>query len=205
MKADTVNLDIRRHEELDSTNWEYSERAQELYRYFDLFNRRFFSGQLPIPVISFRPGRVSSLGWYRLGRNEVGIKDQINLNTRHLGLPRYVTLGTLLHEMAHEWQDYFGEHGTGYYHNKQFQAKTREFGIPSDSAGRTIEITDPFVEFCKRHGVDFSEEGDSFKPFKRPRGRSNLSKYNCDCMNIWAAKRVHARCELCGGEFKLAT
>lgn len=203
MKSDTVNLDIRRHEELDSTEWEHSERAKELYSFFDLFNRRFFSGHLPTPVISFRPGRVTSLGWYRLGRNEVGVKDQINLNTKHLGLPRYMGLVTLLHEMAHEWQNYFGKHGTGYYHNKQFQIQTGEFGIPSDSIGRTIRITNPFVDFCRSYGVDFSEEGDSFELPKRPRGRSKLRKYNCGCTNIWAATRVRARCRLCGREFEL--
>ena len=167
MKVDKVNLDIRRHEEKDYTEWEYSERAKDLYTFFDLFNRRFFSEQLPIPVISFRPGRVTSLGWYLLGRNEVGVKDQINLNARHLGLPRYVTLATLLHEMAHQWQDYFGKHGGGCYHNKQFQEKPENLGyllirwvilsvlqIPLLSSAKVMELISRKKEIPLSHPSD---------------------------------------------------
>ena len=79
MRTDAVNLDIRRHEEkkLDATSWEHSEEARELYRFFDLFNQRFFNGKLPTPVISFRSGRVTSLGWYHIGRNEFGVLDSL--------------------------------------------------------------------------------------------------------------------------------
>lgn len=208
MEADAINLSIRNHEETVATIWEFSERACELYRFFDLFNRRFFEGKLPTPVISFRTGRVSSLGWYRVGRNEVGVKDQINLNSKHLERPKYQTLTTLLHEMIHEWQDYFGKHSKGYYHNKQFRLKTKELGIPSDSRGHTIDITDPFVGFCKKHGVDFAQLDDfrkqgGYSKVKRPRGRSKLHKYTCGCTNIWAAIKVIASCKQCGGDFAL--
>jgi len=201
MKADAVNLDIRRHEERDVVSWKYSDTARELYKFFDLFNRRFFNGQLPTPAISFKSGRAA--GWYRLGRNEFGVKDQINLNCENLGLPKYLNLMILLHEMIHQFQDYYGKHSAGWYHNKQFQTKSRELGIPSDPRWYTIQITDPFVEFCKRHGVDFPKEAEQqLKPPKRLPGRSKLRKYNCGCTNIWAATRVCARCELCVGEFK---
>ena len=202
-KADAVNINIRKHEEEVVVNWKHSERARELYKFFDLFNRRFFAGKLPTPAISFRPGRVTTLGWYRIGRNEFGVKDQINLNTLHLERPKYLSLVTLLHEMVHQWQDYFGKHGARYYHNKQFQAKSRELGIPSDSKGYTLSITDPFIEFCRRHGVDFQERSiGGLYIIQRRRGKSKLKKYNCGCTNIWAATKVRANCRLCGGEFE---
>jgi len=206
MKTDEVNLNIRQHEEeiLDTINWEYSERAKDLYRFFDLFNRRFFEGKLPIAAISFRSGRA--LGWYRMGRNEFGVKDQINLNSLYLERPRYQTLKTLLHEIIHEWQDYFGKHSAAaWYHNKQFQTKSKELGIPSDSRGHTIGIIDPFVAFCRQHGVDFSEhsqEAEEPRIAAEQSSNSKLQKYNCGCTNIWAATRVHAVCRFCGGEFE---
>jgi len=210
MKTDEVNLSIRRHEEekLNADSWEYTEKAKDLYRFFDLFNRRFFEGLLPTPAISFRSGRMTGLGWYRIGRNEFGVKDQINLNSIYLGRSRYQTLKTLLHEMTHQWQDYFGKRSaSGWYHNKHFQTKSEELGIPSDSRGQTIGITDPFVAFCRQHGVDFSElleEAEEYRLAEERRGRSKLQKYSCGCTNIWAATRVDAICKVCGKEFEPA-
>lgn len=204
METEAINLSIRGHEESDAPDWKHSERARELYNFFEIFNQEFFEGRLPTPVVSFRHDRVTRLGSYYTGRNEFAVKDQINLNSQHLERPKYQALATLLHEMIHEWQDYSGKHSSGYYHNKQFQTKSRELGIPCNAKGQTTGITDPFVEVCRRYGIEVSEQAiKEFKPIERSRGTSKLRKYSCGCTNIWAATRVHAMCKLCGGEFKI--
>lgn len=208
MRTEAINLSIRGHEESDAPDWEHSERAGELYNFFGIFSDEFFEGRLPAAVISFRSGRITNLGWYHIGRNEIGVKDQINLNSQHLERPKYQTLVTLLHEMTHEWQDYFGKHSNNrYYHNKQFQRKSMELGIPSNSKGHTIGITDPFIEVCRRYGIEVPEraieEFESIGKSRGSRGMSKLRKYSCGCTNVWAATRVQAVCKLCGGDFRI--
>jgi hypothetical protein len=201
MHTDTVNISIRKHEEVYVNKWEYSDMAKECYRFFELFNQNFFGNVLPTPVISFCMDRVTCLGWYRIGRNEIGIKDQINLNAKYLELPKYKILSILLHEMVHEFCDYFGKHGKNNYHNKQFRIKTEELGIPSNTRGQTIAFKNPFVEFCNKNGVDVTEE-ESLVVIRRSEGKSKLKKYRCGCSNIWAAKRIDAYCRRCGLRFE---
>lgn len=44
------------------------------------------------------------------------------------------TLSTLVHEMVHQWQFHFGEHGRRGYHNKQWAARMERVGLmPSDT------------------------------------------------------------------------
>jgi len=205
MRTDEINLSIRRHEEeVDAKSWDYSEMACLLYRFFDLLNKEFFDGKLPAPIISFLSDRSRRLGWYRIGRNEFGLKDQINLNAQYLEQPPYRTLVTLLHEMIHQWQDYFGKHSASrHYHSRQFQTMAESLGIPCDFQGHTIGIMEPFSEFCRRYGVPVTEQeaSEGFEQAMKVGSKSKLNKYSCGCTNIWAATHVKAVCMLCGEEF----
>jgi predicted SprT family Zn-dependent metalloprotease len=43
-------------------------------------------------------------------------------------------MSTLLHEMCHCWQYYFGEPSRGGYHNREWASKMKEVGLhPSDN------------------------------------------------------------------------
>ena len=64
-------------------------------------------------------------GHFRYGHNGFGLKGEIALNSRYLGLPPYEVLGTLLHELLHGWQDAHGTPGKRNYHNRQFRTKAK--------------------------------------------------------------------------------
>ena len=205
---DPVNILIRSHE-TQIKDWDLRKSAQELYSWFDRFNREFFDSRLGIAVLSFDVSRISTLGHYVPGRNGIGIEHNINLNSRHLNRPKWCLLRTLLHEMLHQYQESLNQeikihHGN--YHNKAFQAKAESLGIPCDSGGGSIDPpTDPFVAFLKLHGVDVKVQS---LPIRRI-GISKLKKFSCQCIppiNVRVAdvSRFSAKCDHCGKNFEAA-
>ena len=72
-----------------------------LYRHVDNMRAAFFDGQLPAVVLSFDVTDRRSLGHYRLNRNGLGVRWNVNLNPIHLARPAFEVLATLLHELAH--------------------------------------------------------------------------------------------------------
>jgi hypothetical protein len=199
-----------------TANWDYSEIEEELHRFFGLLNTEFFSQELPTVAISCYRGNATSTGSYRTFRDKSGLNEQIIINRRYLGQPKYLILLTLLHEMIHLWQYHFGNPGLSvyqvssfravkYYHNKQFRMKAEELGIPCNSRGYSLSVSNPFIEFCGRHGIHVPKHDPSecFEPQIREADTgTKLRKYTCGCTNVWAAIRVQASCKLCGEEFK---
>jgi len=176
-----------------------------LYRFFDLFNAQWFSGELVQAVIAFKKTRVTTLGHYNFGRNEFGLKYEINMNSQYMERPFCQILATLLHEMIHLEEDMRGMKlgkSSGNRHSKFFQERSRMLGIPSDARGYSIGVGEPFTGFVSRHGVEIIAEKPDARRFKK--GSSNLRKYSCGCTNVRVgSKRFSAVCKLCGKEFRL--
>lgn len=210
-----INLILREHE--TSTQWELAPLTQKLYHFFDLFNSQFFNSFLPQPAISFQKTGVIRYGHYRLGRNDFGILHEINLNRRYLTRNFVELLVTLLHEMIHLWQDVTkGMPKTMNYHNKGFQEKSKELGIPSNHKGQTTDVTDPFVSLVmanlktdgdkpdKEKDLDIDKVKEEITKDKKPKGESKLKKYSCGCTNVRVGtSRFSATCNFCGNEFVL--
>jgi len=213
---EATNRTIKEHE-IQTNEWVFSDLSQELYTWFDLFNKRFFENKLQNPVISFQKTRINSLGHFVLDRNEFGLKWNINLNRRYVDLPLIDKLSILLHEQCHLWQQEFGKKKSNgsrnNYHNVEFRAKAYELGIPSSIYGVTLAYKDPFLLYLKEHGVDlkselFSDDGccgefiAKYKGFRK-KGKSKLKKWSCGCTNIRVAvSDFWAKCLNCGNEFK---
>jgi len=102
---------------------------------------------------------------------------------------------------SHAWQQNYGTPGKRNYHNKACRKKMAEIGIPCNSWGRRLGMTDPFVSFLKEHGV--SAEMRLVQPEEEPRAasRSRLVRWYCRCMSIWATQNVQAKCLGCGEDF----
>lgn len=205
--TEPVNVLIRSHE-TQTEDWEFGETAQELYVWYDRFNTRFFDPKLGDTVLSFEKSRITTLGHYVLGRNGIGITNNINLNSRHLNRPKWELLRTLLHEMLHQYQVSFsGDNKSSHnnYHKKAFRTTAKLFGIPCDSRGQSIDPpTDPFVGFIRQHGVDVELE--KIAPIS---GSSKLKKFFCQCnppVNVRVAdvSRFSAKCNHCSQNFKSA-
>ena len=206
---ENTNITLKEHE-IRTSEWEFSELSDRLYTWFDRFNQRFFENRLKIPVLSFERTRVQNLGHFVLNRNSLGLKWNINVNSRYTDLPFIDVLAILLHELVHLWIQEFGrkkEKGSqNNYHIKEFRIKAGEIGIPSDKYGRGLGYQNPFLSLLKKHEVSleskvFSELEPDFRPEK---GRSKLKKWSCGCTNVRVAiKDFRAKCLKCGNEFCL--
>jgi predicted SprT family Zn-dependent metalloprotease len=107
---------------------------------FDFFNSELFGGQLPLVMITlnrkgryggyFAPERFGS----RLADGER--TDEIALNSDYFeGKDDKWILSILVHEMAHLWQQHFGDPSRGGYHNKAWGAQMDSLGLVPSSTG----------------------------------------------------------------------
>jgi len=65
----------------------------------------------------------------------LAIRENINLNRAHLDRPFWTILATLLHEMTHSWQAFYGKPSNSWFHNKEFRLKLETFGIACNEKG----------------------------------------------------------------------
>ena len=209
---DIINKEIMDNE-LAATDWELWGFAHEINWWVHFFQAAFFKDEpVPMPVISYQKTRITTLGHYRLGRNSIGIKQNINLNRAHLGRPLWGTLSTLLHEMTHAWEYTYlpdEDRTKNWYHKNGFRDKLGEFGVITNEKGVQVGIRDPFVHILRQHGISFGENRRPasmtipVKDHPRPKGKSKLKKWSCGCTNVRVAiKDFHAVCLKCGGTFQ---
>ena len=218
-QTDKVNLDIRCNQ-LKASDWKLYDLIWELDWWCDWFNIAFFRNEpVPTPVITFENARVNTLGHYRIGRNDWGVREQINLNKKHLNRPLWDILATLVHEMVHSWEYSYlpeEERTCNWYHKKLFRAKLLEIGIETNEKGQHMRVGGEFVYQLKRHGirfdVSFKEFWDGFTgieldPEKKKKGSSKLKKWSCSCnppVNVRVAiADFQATCKKCGSDFVL--
>ena len=208
-QTDPITIAIKKNT-IRAQDWALSELACRLYEWIDIFNAELFKDQpVQVPVISFEKTCVKNLGRYKSGRNAFGVKETINLNRVHLNRPFADILATLLHEMTHSWQVAFGKPSNSWFHNKEFQARLKHFGICCNNKGGHISVDDPFVSLLKRHGISFDQKADSKEMIEvalSPNGRSKLKKWQCPCGQKARVGKTefHATCDLCGESFELA-
>jgi hypothetical protein len=142
------------------------------------------------------------------GRNTIGVRENINLNRVPLSNPFWEILATLLHEMCHSWQYYYGKPSKSWFHNKEFQLKMLEFGIVINNKGTHVKVGDPFMFILKKHGVSLDGRAIdgiiTIPPKAKPKGKSKLKKWTCGCKNIRVAVAdFQAKCLKCGNQFEL--
>lgn len=196
--SEALNDTLREHEA--TVDWDHRKIAADCYKFFDVFNAEFFDGKLPNCFLQFDKTRVNNLGHYRPGRNVVGARHEINLNARYVGGPLQDVLATLLHEMAHEYQELFGKPGRGAFHNKEFVALCAGLGIPCTGGMRsyTLGYTDRFVNLLLQNDVAAAVTVVAAGPAPRRVGTSKMKLWQCQCgTKIRAAVVVQARCLRC--------
>ena len=226
--VETINAAVRQHETgLKPGDWTLRVSGKEkvdlkilsetLYKFFDLFNAEFFGTRLPPPIITFKPTGRRTLGHFCPGRNDIGAKLELNINTMHLNRPLLLLLEIELHEMIHLSQyafpDIYGrDNYCSSYHNMRFREKAAALGIPCSQWGAAMNIVDdPFRAFCLRHGIEaiqYRLAVDSSETGFGGRCRRKLQKWVCSCTpvyGVWVAVRsFSARCNTCKADFHLA-
>lgn len=162
--------------------------------------------RMPPPLIAFEDvGNKEVLGQYTVGRNAIGIKDQITLNTVHFfenehGKPEYkYGLWSLFEVVLHEQVHLYMHHLTEVdgkerpAHGKEFVEKCKELGLNVRPVrGSHFQVADedsPFGRIMKELGISRPKDvprgeignRDYFRP-KKEKGKSTLHKWVCpDC------------------------
>jgi hypothetical protein len=110
----------------------------ELQFAYEHFNRELWNGALPHCVITLQRQR-GSYGYFSAGRFERvdgRTSDEIAMNPQWLaGRPFTEVMSTLVHEMAHLWQQHYADPGRGGYHNKQWAREMKRVGLYPSSTG----------------------------------------------------------------------
>jgi hypothetical protein len=98
---------------------------------YDFFNAELFGGTLPAVLITLQR-RARSRGYFApgkfVGRSEETATHELALNPDHFGRTDEAILSTLVHEMAHVWQETYGKPPRKNYHDRQWGACYDEEG-----------------------------------------------------------------------------
>lgn len=106
-------------------------------RMFEYFNRELFDGTLPACLLNFSR-MARTYGFFAPGRWESGaeVRHEISLNPGTLKDRQPIEIAsTLVHEMAHLWQQEHGRPSRRGYHNAEWAGKMEEVGLVPSSTG----------------------------------------------------------------------
>lgn len=180
------------------------------------FNETLFNGQLPGCLITLQR-RKGAYGYFspeRFATNAGQKTDEIAMNPQGF-VNRTVehTLSTLVHEMAHLWEQHFGKPAKGGYHGKGWAAKMKEVGLyPSTTAaiggketGQSVShyiiengvFAKACAEFLKTGFVLYGDpHRDSEKAKKKAASKTKYTCGSCEC-NAWAKPDTRLVCGDC--------
>ena len=208
LDTEAINVALRVHQETTG-DWNFREAAESMHLWADRMILQF-NLQVSTPALTIEQLR-RAYGHYRLGRNGFGINDEIAINVSHLqGSPYWRVLGTLLHELLHEWQEHRGKtrsRSTFNYHNKEYRDKAASLGLMVSSRGVTSYVfgDTPFMQLLQLYGVDTCLVPKDKDPLPLVLPKSKLHLYMCPCkVRVRVGRsRFNARCLDCGGLFEL--
>jgi hypothetical protein len=112
---------------------------QGFQRAYDFFNRELFNSSLPQVLVTLQR-HANTRGYFSperfKGRVDKQTVHELALNPDNFtGRTDEMILSTLVHEMAHVWQETHGEPSRRGYHNRQWAEKMREIGLQPSSTG----------------------------------------------------------------------
>ena len=112
---------------------------QGFQRAYDFFNKELFSGRLPQVLVTLQR-HANTRGYFSpqrfKGRVEKQTVHELALNPdTFTDRTDEMILSTLVHEMAHVWQETYGAPSRRGYHNQQWAEKMRAVGLQPSSTG----------------------------------------------------------------------
>lgn len=199
-----------------STDNPTKEAYAELQKAYDHFNHTLFAEKLPACLITLQR-KTRTYGYFSQDRfqhtQKGSLTDEIAMNPDHFKTkPLPEVLSTLVHEMAHLQQAYFGRPSRKGYHNKEWASIMKAIGlIPSDTGepggncvgqhmSHYIESSGTFDQTCKTllSGGFRLSWADNFNGQKE-KPKLGRIKYTCDMckLNAWAKPLVLLVCGAC--------
>lgn len=199
------------------TNIEYRTFQQA----YDFFNAQLFAGALPDVLVTlqrkansrgyFHPHNFNSRASSLLAAHELAL----NPDT-FTGRTDAQILSTLVHEMAHVWQEEHGRPHSAGYHNKEWAHKMKAIGLQPTSTGEPggsetgQRVTHYIIEnglfadaFAQLAATGFKLAWQSAPAGKNAKAKAaSKTKYACpDCgLNAWAKPGAALICADCHGD-----
>jgi predicted SprT family Zn-dependent metalloprotease len=184
---------------------------------FDFFNRRLFQGALP-PLLITLQRHKGARGYYSAGRfqgraSPEDSTDELALNPAEFkGRTDAEILSTLVHEMAHHWQQHEGSPSRNRYHNREWADQMEALGLMPSSTGqpggkRTGQKVShyilgggPFDRACGQLLAGGTRVEWQSLECNHEKPRNSKVKYTCPVcgLNAWAKPDVHLECGECG-------
>lgn len=194
----------------------------ELYRVYDLLNKKFFEGELKEPIILVVPARKEGvLGtcsrhpiWQKREDNNIN-KYEITISGEGLNRTTYEIVGTLLHEMVHQYckQKMLKDVSGHVWHNELYKEEAFKRGLCVEKArGIGWSVTSLKVE--TRELVDtFNIDTTVFDYWRNPIIIKDTKvgppwyKYTCpECgLTFSVPKQVDVVCEKCEKKMEIAS
>jgi hypothetical protein len=186
---------------------------------FDHFNRELFSAALPRCILNFSRharcrGFFAAERWSREGRHT----HEISLNPDVLNRPLKDSMGTLVHEMVHLWQQESGEPSRRGYHNAEWADKMESLGLMPSHTGEPggkrigqnvthyIIAGGPFDRAFHAMPAEYQLPWTSGSPAAAAEPRRDKVKYQCPscAVNVWGKAELNIVCGDCGERFQSA-
>jgi predicted SprT family Zn-dependent metalloprotease len=188
---------------------------------YDFFNAELFNGSLPAVLVTFQR-HAKAKGYFAANRfggreDEAATAHELAMNPDvFTGRSDEGILSTLVHEMAHVWQQTHGTPPRKAYHDKQWAAKMKEIGLQptttGDSTGKeTGQKVTHFIipgaryaqAYAKLAATGFRLNWQSL-PFAADRKKKAASKTKYTCptcqTNAWAKPNTALICGTCYDE-----
>ncbi|GAB5407168.1 MAG: hypothetical protein Aurels2KO_53990 [Aureliella sp.] len=173
-------------------DWVHSPAAVECHKWIDLFNSEF---KLEIGRPALRVCKLrGACGYYRRDHNELGIKNEIAIDTEHFyaGCESREAwldvLDTIAHECLHFWEvaerlKQGRKEPSGNYHTVVFRRKAESLGLLIDERGVSLGIVpgSPFIRLLEEHQVDVSHIEPPAQLPSRTTARTKLKLWQCCC------------------------
>jgi hypothetical protein len=171
---------------------------------------------VPDVVIGTARLRRSIMGYYVIGRDAFRLRGSVMLNTIYLRLPMCWVLEVLCHEVLHFAEELSGEMSRAThsaYHTAWFRRHAEQIGIPCTregaSVGNELSPSSPFGKLLLQHGIKLlalrgggdDRPGPHATRVGLPPPRTTQARFTCGCTVIRGARRVQAKCLVCGRVF----
>jgi hypothetical protein len=193
---------------------------QGFQRAYDFFNRELFADTLPQVLVTLQR-HANTRGYFSperfKGRVDRQTVHELALNPDNFtGRTDEMILSTLVHEMAHVWQETYGEPSRRGYHNRQWAGKMREVGLQPTATGVPggMETGQSITHYIITEGpyakayAELASSGlqlhwQSVSAVGRTK-KSSKRKFTCpDCgQNAWAKPGARLICGECFNEGK---
>jgi hypothetical protein len=183
---------------------------------YDFFNAELFGGILPHVLVTLQR-HAKARGYFSpdlcTGRTQTAAVHELAMNPDcFTGRTDEMILSTLVHEMAHVWQQTHGKPPTRCYHDRQWAAKMREIGLQPSTTGEPggketgqsvthyIIPAGPYAQaFAKLKATGFQLQWESAPAGKQAKAKkASKTKFTCpECgQNAWAKSDALL---ICGG------